>query len=82
MIYIKVKGNKKIKYSLKDVEDLMMKYQLKNQYTLVGITTSIIRKVIKFYLKINFTTDPEVSNYAFNITQGEDKQGLYFIKSS
>ena len=60
------------------------KYQLKNQYTLKygDYYFYYKKKGNKILFKDQFTTDPEVvSNYAFNITQGEDKYGVYILLS-
>ena len=82
----KIKGNKKIKYSLGKIYGYNNagKYQLKNQYTLkYGI----------FYFKYNteeekieftdeFDNNPKnIIKYSFNLTYGEDNYGYYILLS-
>ena len=82
----KIKGNKKIKYSLGKMYGYNNagKYQLKNQYTL---------KYGNFYFKYNteeekiefsdeFDNNPKnIIKYAFNLTYGEDNYGYYILLS-
>lgn len=82
----KVKGNKKIKYRLGKMFGYndAGKYQLKNQYTIKygDYYFYYKKKGNKILFKDEFNTDPEiVGNYAFNLTYGEDKYGVYILLS-
>ena len=82
----KIKGNKKIKYRLGKMFGYndAGKYQLKNQYTIkYGDYYFYCKKRgNKILFKDEFITDPQVvGNYAFNLTYGEDKYGVYILLS-
>ncbi len=82
----KIKGNKKINYTLGKLFGYndTGKYQLSNQYTLKHGDHYFYYKRIddKILFKTELNTDPyELSNYAFNLTYGNDDYGMYIMLS-